>query len=245
MTRLLRCPVPASLPPAREGGGRGSDRACGLQRHHRRRALANALLRARAIENGAYVLAPAQTGTHAAHNGRPRRTYGHSLAVSPWGEVLVDARHRRPGSAMSISSRRGIAKARARVPSLMHDRDYRGAMSMSDQNDPLAVALFSEVFMADQLGAQPHQPGPAEGDGAQPFLGPEPSRACERRTLARAAGRRLPRHPRGDDQHAGQARMGGACPYPPRLGRCAAQVRLDQPGGTRGARCGPGGDHAR
>ena len=35
------------------------------------------LLRARAIECGAYVLAPAQTGTHAAHNGRPRRTYGH------------------------------------------------------------------------------------------------------------------------------------------------------------------------
>ncbi|MBC7143691.1 MAG: carbon-nitrogen hydrolase family protein, partial [Rhodobacteraceae bacterium] len=49
------------------------------------------LLRARAIETGAYVLAPAQTGTHAAHNGRPRRTYGHSLAVSPWGEVLLDA----------------------------------------------------------------------------------------------------------------------------------------------------------
>ncbi|WP_347311767.1 carbon-nitrogen hydrolase family protein [Defluviimonas sp. SAOS-178_SWC] len=83
------------------------------------------LLRARAIENGAYVLAPAQTGTHAAHNGRPRRTYGHSLAVSPWGEVLVDA-----GTDIGVSyveiSRDEIAKARARVPSLTHDRDFEG-----------------------------------------------------------------------------------------------------------------------
>jgi predicted amidohydrolase len=44
------------------------------------------LLRARAIETGAFVIAPAQTGEHAAG----RRTYGHSLIVSPWGEVLAD-----------------------------------------------------------------------------------------------------------------------------------------------------------
>ena len=45
------------------------------------------LLRARAIENGAFVIAPAQGGTHA--NGR--KTYGHSLIVAPWGEVLAEA----------------------------------------------------------------------------------------------------------------------------------------------------------
>ena len=83
------------------------------------------LLRARAIESGAYVLAPAQTGSHAAHNGRPRRTYGHSLAVSPWGEVLVDA-----GTEVGVSfvdlSLAEVEKARARVPSLTHDRDFEG-----------------------------------------------------------------------------------------------------------------------
>ena len=85
----------------------------------------HSLLRARAIENGAYVLAPAQTGTHAAHNGRPRRTYGHSLAVSPWGEVLVDA-GTEPGIGYLDLSRAEVERARARVPSLTHDRDYEG-----------------------------------------------------------------------------------------------------------------------
>ncbi len=85
----------------------------------------HALLRARAIENGAYVLAPAQTGTHAAHNGRPRRTYGHSLAVSPWGEVLVDA-GTTPGVSDVDPTLAEVEKARARVPSLTHDRDYEG-----------------------------------------------------------------------------------------------------------------------
>ncbi len=83
------------------------------------------LLRARAIECGAYVLAPAQTGTHAAHNGRPRRTYGHSLAVSPWGEVLGDG-----GTETGITyvdlDPEAVAHARHRVPSLTHDRDFRG-----------------------------------------------------------------------------------------------------------------------
>lgn len=83
------------------------------------------LLRARAIETGAYVLAPAQCGTHAAHNGKPRRTHGHSLAVSPWGEVLVDG-----GAEVGISyvdlDMAEVAKARARVPSLTHDRPFDG-----------------------------------------------------------------------------------------------------------------------
>ena len=85
----------------------------------------HALLQARAIECGAYVLAPAQTGAHAAHNGRPRRTFGHSLAVSPWGEVLADG-----GTNVGITyvdlTRDEVARARARVPSLTHDRAFEG-----------------------------------------------------------------------------------------------------------------------
>ncbi|WP_371224776.1 carbon-nitrogen hydrolase family protein [Roseovarius sp. 2305UL8-3] len=48
------------------------------------------LLRARAIESGAYILAPAQTGQHSASRGRARQTYGHSLVIDPWGRVLAD-----------------------------------------------------------------------------------------------------------------------------------------------------------
>jgi predicted amidohydrolase len=48
------------------------------------------LLRARAIETGAFILAPAQTGQHAASQGKARETYGHSLVVDPWGRILAD-----------------------------------------------------------------------------------------------------------------------------------------------------------
>ena len=81
------------------------------------------LLRARAIETGAYVLAPAQWGTHAAASGAPRRTYGHSLAVSPWGEVLADAGEGVGVSFVEVDSG-AVARARGMVPSLGHDRDY-------------------------------------------------------------------------------------------------------------------------
>ena len=83
------------------------------------------LVRARAIENGAYVLAPAQTGSHAAHGGRARRTFGHSLAVSPWGELLCDG-----GTEVGISyvnlDPAEVKRARERIPSLTHDRHYEG-----------------------------------------------------------------------------------------------------------------------
>jgi deaminated glutathione amidase len=81
------------------------------------------LLRARAIETGCYVLAPAQTGTHPATVGTPRRSYGHSLAVAPWGEVLADA-GTEPGIIYADLDRAEVARARARVPSLGHDRPY-------------------------------------------------------------------------------------------------------------------------
>lgn len=81
------------------------------------------LLRARAIEAGAYVLAPAQTGVHQAQAGKPRRTYGHSLAVGPWGEVLADGGEA-PGVSLVELDPAEVARARAMVPSLGHDRDF-------------------------------------------------------------------------------------------------------------------------
>ncbi|PVA10741.1 amidohydrolase [Pelagivirga sediminicola] len=83
------------------------------------------LLRARAIETGAYVLAPAQTGTHAASQGAPRRTYGHSVAISPWGAVLADA-GTAPGVIYVDLDMNEVAQARQRIPALMHDPGFGG-----------------------------------------------------------------------------------------------------------------------
>lgn len=77
------------------------------------------LLRARAIECGAFVFAPAQTGDHAGG----RKTYGHSLAVGPWGEVLADG-GTEPGITCVEIDTAKAGEARARIPSLRHDRDY-------------------------------------------------------------------------------------------------------------------------
>lgn len=77
------------------------------------------LLRARAIETGCFVLAPAQTGTHVADDGRTRDTYGHSLAVSPWGEVLADAGDA-PGVTLVDLDLNAVDRARARIPALRH-----------------------------------------------------------------------------------------------------------------------------
>jgi predicted amidohydrolase len=85
----------------------------------------HSLLRARAIENGAWVLAPAQTGLHSAATGRPRRTYGHSLAVSPWGEVTADAGEE-AGVTIFEMDMGAVAEARRRVPSLSHSRAFEG-----------------------------------------------------------------------------------------------------------------------
>ena len=81
------------------------------------------LLRARAIETGCFVLAPAQTGFHAEQQGKGRRTYGHSLAVAPWGEVLADA-DVEPGVTFVDLDLAEVDRARARVPSLSHDRKF-------------------------------------------------------------------------------------------------------------------------
>ncbi|WP_339948314.1 carbon-nitrogen hydrolase family protein [uncultured Albimonas sp.] len=84
------------------------------------------LMRARAIETGCFVLAPASTGTHprvAVAEGRQRKTYGHSMAVGPWGEVLADA-----GEAIGVTlvdlDLGEVARARARVPSIANARAF-------------------------------------------------------------------------------------------------------------------------
>jgi predicted amidohydrolase len=83
------------------------------------RAHWHVLLRARAIENGCFVFAPAQWGEHAGG----RRSYGHSLIVDPWGEVLGDGGEGTGIVTAEIDLER-IAKARGMVPSLKHDRGF-------------------------------------------------------------------------------------------------------------------------
>lgn len=83
------------------------------------------LLRARAIETGCFVVAPAQTGTHSATKARARSTHGHSMAIAPWGEVLVDGGTAQ-GIVMVDLDPSEVAQARRRVPSLRHDRVFDG-----------------------------------------------------------------------------------------------------------------------
>jgi predicted amidohydrolase len=83
------------------------------------RAHWHALLRARAIENGCYVLAPAMCGDHP---GR-RQTYGHSLIVDPWGEILAEAGEDVGVVYADIEPAR-VARVRGMIPSLEHDRSF-------------------------------------------------------------------------------------------------------------------------
>lgn len=75
------------------------------------------LLRARAIESASFVIAPAQVGTH--EDGR--ETYGHSLVIDPWGEILLDMGDA-PGMAFVDIDPMRIEEARSRVPVLTHRR---------------------------------------------------------------------------------------------------------------------------
>ncbi len=76
------------------------------------------LLRARAIENGCFVFAAAQAGDH--ESGRA--TYGHSLVVSPWGEILAEADGIHPMVIVADVKSSDVEEARQRIPSLQHDR---------------------------------------------------------------------------------------------------------------------------
>ena len=83
------------------------------------------LLRARAIENGCFVLAAAQTGDHPIRSGKPRVTHGHSMVIGPWGNVMVDA-GTETGIVYADIDLGEVARARGRVPSLTHDRPFEG-----------------------------------------------------------------------------------------------------------------------
>jgi predicted amidohydrolase len=85
------------------------------------RAHWHVLLRARAIETGCYVLAPAQCGEHA----EGRRTFGHSLIVAPWGEIIAEAGDE-PGIIYADIDPAKVEEARRMVPALRHDRRFSG-----------------------------------------------------------------------------------------------------------------------
>jgi len=85
------------------------------------------LLRARAIETGCFVLAAAQGGCH--DNGR--ETYGHSLIVGPWGEVIAEIPDDEPGVIVTEIDPRQVAEARGKIPALKH----RGAVGLARPKD--------------------------------------------------------------------------------------------------------------
>lgn len=95
------------------------------------------LLRARAIETGCFILAAAQGGSH--ENGRS--TYGHSLIVSPWGEVIAQANGAEPGLVVAELDLDAVAAARQRVPALANARDF----SLAPGPSPFASDLTTQA----------------------------------------------------------------------------------------------------
>lgn len=80
----------------------------------------HALLRARAIENGAWVIAAAQGGLH--EDGR--ETFGHSMIIDPWGRIVADAGNDEPGVIWAEIDPAASADARRKIPNLMNARDF-------------------------------------------------------------------------------------------------------------------------
>lgn len=78
------------------------------------------LLRARAIETGCWILAPAQGGKHEDN----RRTWGRSTVVAPWGDVVAKLDHDNPGVLLATLDFASVDQARAAIPQLAHDRDF-------------------------------------------------------------------------------------------------------------------------
>jgi len=78
------------------------------------------LLRARAIENGAWLVSAAQGGRH--EDGR--ETFGHSMVVDPWGRIVAEADHDEPGVIVADIDVSASAKARAKIPNLRNAREF-------------------------------------------------------------------------------------------------------------------------
>ena len=83
------------------------------------------LTRARAIETGCFIIAPAQTGRHTTCSGKSRQTYGHSLVVSPWGEIIAKMREE-VGYLVTEINLTEVDIIRSRVPSLSNQKVYNG-----------------------------------------------------------------------------------------------------------------------
>ncbi|GAA0786340.1 carbon-nitrogen hydrolase family protein [Roseibium denhamense] len=81
------------------------------------------LQRARAIENGAFVMSAAQGGLH--EDGR--ETFGHSLIVDPWGEIIAELDHDRPGFVAAEIDTDLVTKARGRIPAIVNERSFEVA----------------------------------------------------------------------------------------------------------------------
>jgi len=92
------------------------------------------LMRARAIENGCFVFAAAQAGKH--ENGR--ETFGHSLIVDPWGQIIAEAGNE-PGVILAEIDPAQVAAARARIPSLLHGRRFEVIEPMAEPTHLRAV----------------------------------------------------------------------------------------------------------
>jgi deaminated glutathione amidase len=80
------------------------------------------LLRARAIETGCYILAPAQGGLH--EDGR--KTWGHSMVIDPWGDIIAELDHDHPDVLIADLDMAKVETARTRIPALHHDREISG-----------------------------------------------------------------------------------------------------------------------
>jgi predicted amidohydrolase len=92
------------------------------------RAHWHALLRSRAIENGAYMVAAAQGGD--LQDGR--ETYGHSIMIDPWGEVIAEVTGEEPGIALAEIDTLQVKQARERIPNLVNNRDFFIVDAVSD-----------------------------------------------------------------------------------------------------------------
>ncbi len=94
------------------------------------------LLRARAIENGAWVVAAAQGGTH--EDGR--ETFGHSLIVDPWGRIVADKGDAEPGVVVAEIDTDAVGAARAKIPNLKNARQFSVRVATAEGSEERAAS---------------------------------------------------------------------------------------------------------
>ncbi|MET1415743.1 carbon-nitrogen hydrolase family protein [Roseibium sp. HPY-6] len=90
------------------------------------------LQRARAIENGAYVVSAAQGGAH--EDGR--ETYGHSIVVDPWGKIIAELDGEEPGYVLAEIDKQAVEKARSRIPAIANERQFACKVTRTLKEEP-------------------------------------------------------------------------------------------------------------